>query len=434
MTQELALKVMQSGHNVFITGGAGTGKSYLLGLFREWHDRKKSGLVVTAPTGIAALNVQGRTIHSAFKLPPTRMNIEEWKATYTRDRKKASYIRLSILKIKTLVIDEISMVHADTLDLIDGIMQWATHDKKPFGGVQVIVIGDFFQLEPINKPRKKNDIYFDEMWEASADKNKFAWKSKVWSKAKFKTCYLTQKYRQSEGDKLVEVLDAIREGRGEDAQPLLHAMKHDREDTVKLYTKNVNVDALNLLELNKLDTEEKIHIAKERGSEYFIKNFYKNSLWQKELTLKVGALVMFIINDPMERYVNGSMGRIESYRGNTPLVRLVDGSLVLAEAVENEIKINNEYQATVTQIPLKLAWAITIHKSQGLTLESLEIDLEDVFTYGMGYVALSRAKSYEGINLIGYNQLALKVNPYSLFIDAYMKRASAKTEEEFRNV
>jgi len=416
--QNTALNILKTGNNVFITGSAGTGKTYLLNQFIFYLKSRKIAPTIVAPTGIAASHLQGQTIHSFFSLG-IRPEIDSYYIELLLEKK---YLQTRFSKLKVLIVDEISMVSPEMFWAMDRILRAFKRDNRPFGGIQVVLSGDFFQLPPISKVQK--------------DK-RFAWQSPSWKELALKTCYLQEKFRQDD-NVLIAILDEIRSGKvSTHTYDVLNSRFHkelsiDFEPT-KLYTHNIDVDRINNDELVKLNNTPHAFKYKSEGSAKNIEKIFKSSLVLEELTLKKDAVVMFIKNNPEKGYVNGTTGVVIDFdkETNFPIIKTSDGVIVKLEledwTMENE---SANIVAKVSQLPLKLAWAITIHKSQGMTLGAAEIDLSKTFEVGQGYVALSRIKNIDGLKLMGLNDMALTVDPLILYIDDRIKTASKKASDE----
>ena len=418
MKQQTALTILKLGENVFITGSAGTGKTYLLREFIQYLKSQKIYPAVVAPTGISASHLKGQTIHSYFSLG-IRDKIDEGYIDYLLDKK---YLQKRFKNLQVLIVDEVSMVSPEIFDAMDIILQAFKGSIEPFGGVQVVLSGDFFQLPPISKTKKEK---------------RFAWQTQSWKELNLKSCYLEEKFRQND-IRLIRILDEIRGGKISDYTHNMLESRFNIELTpnftpTKLYTHNADVDKINNIELNRLKGAPKIYLYESKGSEKNVEKIFKSSLVLKELTLKKDAVVIFIKNNHEKDYVNGTTGVVEGFSpiDNMPIVRTSDGDRVRVEYEDWTLENNQgEILATVSQIPLRLAWAITIHKSQGMTLSSAQIDLSKTFEVGQGYVALSRIKELDGLKLIGINYKALKVDPLILHIDPKIKSASEKIEQE----
>jgi ATP-dependent DNA helicase PIF1 len=383
------------GDSLFITGKAGTGKSTLLNYFRKNTTKK---FVVLAPTGLAALHVGGSTIHSFFGLPlrPILKNdpdIKGWSKGHPRYR--------ILQKMDTLIIDEVSMVRADIMDAIDLSMRLTLDDERPFGGKQVVLIGDVFQLSPVLTAAEGEN--FDTY------SNPYFFSSDAFQSQSFKILELKKIYRQLDED-FIFLLNRIRNGTaGNDELDELnkrHSPAIEAQDfVINLSTINSLADAVNQKKLNELSYPGITYKGKVERS--FQERLFPASL---QLTLKIGAQIMMVKNDLLGRWVNGSIGKIENISENEIMVRFANGAIHLVETVTWENKtyqwdagkhtITTEILGTYTQYPIKLAWAITIHKSQGLTFDNVIIDMgKGAFAHGQLYVALSRCKTLSGITL-----------------------------------
>ena len=421
MKQQTALNILKSGKNVFITGSAGTGKTYLLNLYTQYLNERRVYPTIVAPTGIAASHLGGQTIHSFFSLG-IRDSIDEGYVDFLLDKK---YLKARFSKLKVLIIDEVSMISPEMFSAMDLILRGFKGTDAPFGGVQVVISGDFFQLPPVSKVKKEK---------------RFAWQSPVWKDLGLQTCYLQEKFRQDD-DKLIQVLDDIRSGEISSASEEILASRLEKVldanvAATKLYTHNVDVDRINLAELAKLKGPEKLYVYESKGSTKNIEKIFKSGLLLEELVLKKGAVVIFIKNNTEEGYVNGTTGTVESFSpiDNMPIVRTSGGKKIKLEledwSIEND---SGKVLATVSQVPLRLAWAITVHKSQGMTLDAAEIDLSKTFETGQGYVALSRIRNIEGLRLMGLNNMALRVDPLILHVDGRIKEASHKAQSQIES-
>ena len=417
MKQITALNILKTGKNVFVTGSAGTGKTYLLNQYIQYLKERRIYATIVAPTGIAASHLKGQTIHSFFALGIRDTTVDNGYVEFLQDK---SYLKTRFSKLQVLIIDEVSMVSPEIFASMDKVLRAFKNSPEPFGGVQVVISGDFFQLPPVSKEYKEK---------------RFAWQSPVWKALALKSCYLQEKFRQDD-DQLIKILDEIRTGEvSSESQSVLDDCFEKELNSefraTKLYTHNMDVDRINLEELAKLKGKAQLFKYSSKGSAKNIEKIFKTALVLEELTLKKDAIVLFIKNNPEKGYVNGTTGVVLGFEGDIPVVKTTTGQKIrlLAEdwTVEND---KGETVATVSQIPLRLAWAITIHKSQGMTLDAAEIDLSKTFEVGQGYVALSRIKSIEGLRLMGLNEMALKVDPLTLRIDEPIKKASLKSTEE----
>lgn len=416
MLQNEAFDLLKMGKNIFLTGEAGSGKTYLLNKYIQYLKDHQVKVAITASTGIAATHLQGQTIHSWSGIGvKDSLTADDIEKIITTDKIKRNY-----KKTKTLIIDEISMLHKHQLDMVDTIARLILQKDQPFGGIQVIVCGDFFQLPPIHSERTFNQ------------EKHFAFEATSWEQGKFHVCYLHEQYRQGD-DPLYTVLNDIRSGKaGEQTKvPLRTRYKkepHGETKATKLYSRNINVDVINHKELASIPGQEKVFKMTTVGYKTIVEGLKKSCLALEELKLKIGAEVMFIKNDPHGKYANGTRCVVidfEKSPDHYPLVKTHDGSIFVAYPEEWKYEDNGVVRAIITQIPLRLAWAITIHKSQGMTLDAAEIDLGDAFEPGMGYVALSRVRRLNGLKLMNLNEMALKVHPKILHHDQFFRDRSS---------
>jgi hypothetical protein len=420
MTQAQALSIMKTGVNIYLTGSAGSGKTYLLNQYIAYLHEHDIPVAITASTGIAATHMNGMTIHGW-----SGIGIKERLDEHDLELLEAKqYLWKRFEKARVLIIDEVSMLHAHRLDMIERVCRRFKRSDKPFGGLQVILSGDFFQLPPINRsnePDLKDMIIYSEAW-------------RLMNPA---ICYLTEQHRQ-EDEVLTGILNTIRdntisEAQYEILQQRIGALLLNDAKPTKLYTHNANVDMENHNELATIQQEEHIYKMTSTGPEMLVEILKKSCLAHEELRLKVGAEVMCIKNNFEEGYVNGSRGVITDFlpSNNTPVVNLYNGKIIHMTPETWAIEEDGKTKASISQIPLRLAWAITIHKSQGMSLDNAEIDLSRAFAYGMGYVALSRVRTLAGIRLIGFSPDALQVDPKVLEFDQDLRNESVQNELMF---
>ena len=403
MKQDRALEIMLRGDNIMLTGPAGAGKSYLLNTFIGKARRKKKKVVVTATTGLAAAHLGGQTIYSWSGIGLGKALHEDYIYMMSETRKKA------IRKTDVLIIDEVSMMHDYNLDMVDQAMRIIRENDEPMGGIQLILCGDFFQLPPVTQ----------------GGGGRFVTNSQVWGRLNLSMCYLEEQHR-AEDLRLQEILNAMRAGdiRQRHLNWLLSRMQLEPQgDVTRLYTTNADVDALNEAELAKIAGDSHFYMRTSRGKWEAIINLQRNVLAPETLELKLGALVMAVKNDPEGRYHNGSVGHVLEFTSEGfPIVDFKYPVVIYPD--EWELKSGDKTIAAITQIPLRLAYAITVHKSQGMTLDAAELDLSKAFVEGMGYVGLSRVKNLDNLYLKGINQRALMVSHEAQRIDAELRDKS----------
>ncbi len=396
MIQAKALELLQAGRNVFLTGPAGSGKTYLLNQFIRWLKQHKKKVAVTASTGIAATHLGGITIHSWSGIG-INDQFNDWQLDTLLQNQKL-YYRLT--KTDVLIIDEISMLDAMRLDLVDRVLRTIRKNSAAFGGMQVVLCGDFFQLPPIRRDHQPVRFAFEAVaWQQLSD---------------LAVCYLDLVFRHS-NDPLLNILNEIRQG--ELSEDSLAALQDRLEVTVpdaiiptRVYTHNVDVDAVNQTELDRLVGEVKIFQMTQTGNHTQIEILKKSCLAPEILQLKVGAAVMCLKNNIKQGYANGTLGTVIHMVGETVTIQTITGKEITIYRDTWMIERDGKTVATITQLPLRLAWAITVHKSQGMTLDTIEVDLSKSFAPGMGYVALSRVRSLSGLYLRGINQRALVID------------------------
>ena len=419
MTQEEALDILKMGQNVFLTGPAGSGKTYLLNKYIEYLKEHEIPVAVTASTGIAATHMDGRTIHSwaGIKIKDHLTKKELNSIIYNTE----SYNRINNPKI--LIIDEISMLDARRFDLVNSVCRAIRKKDKPFGGLQLVVCGDFFQLPPVPK--------------RGHPPPKFAFESSGWKSSNIIVCYLEKQYRQNDL-RFLEILNAVRGNAVTEEIVNIIMGRHQKSidgysKPTKLYTHNRDVDAINSFELAQIKLGSHFYYMTFSGEPELVAELKKSCLAPQELELKKGAFVMFVKNNFDGGYVNGTLGTIVDFDkdDDNPIVEKRDGTkIVVGPASWTTEDDEGVVLARISQMPLTLAWAITVHKSQGMSLDCAEINLSRAFTEGMGYVALSRVRTLAGIKLMGLNEMSLKVNVIITELDEELKRLSEQSKKD----
>ncbi len=404
-TQEAVLTALDKGHeHLFITGEAGTGKSYIVRKWLDSHPDVDKAVAICAPTGVAALNIGGQTLHRVFNIPFSITHIDEQvrQAERRMQRAKKDYLR----GIETLLIDEISMVRADVLDYVYIMLQAVRENDLPWGGVRLVAVGDPFQLPPVVPKRDQERL--PEPW---------FFQSRAWKAEPVLTLNLVKCYRQDDPE-FIAMLNNIRRGRISTTDMAILAERYTKTPDPKaviISTLNRTVDAINERELAKIKTEEHVFTMTYQNFDEKYK-IEKNVPAPINLRLKIGARVMLLSNNYDENgfWVNGSLGEVTKIHVDTPYeklqyieVELDDGCLVKVhrnkwtseECTLEDGFLNKRILGEAIQFPIKLGYAMTVHKSQGLTLEKMHYMADYVFECGQTYVALSRATSLEGLTV-----------------------------------
>lgn len=413
------LDAIDEGHNVFITGSAGSGKTFLASQFARNTDKIAA---LTATTGIAALNIGGDTLHRVAGIGISCRQFEADKIISTwYKRAKSKYAsdaeRWNLIQnLEVLIVDEVSMLRSDQFDLIDTVFSAVRSNHLPFGGVQLVLVGDFFQLPPVVTNydiRRYPDL-----------KKPFAFQSNAWKHAGIKAFNLSTNYRQTEG-KFLDALEQIRIGNVTQKADRLFASRLNAKlksgfDPVRIFPHRKTASDENMKRLRILPASKMLSEAEYTGKDRDVESLKKECPAEDSLYFCLDAQVMMLTNDIKGRWVNGSMGTIEAIDENgNPAIRLSGGEIVNVEYhswerirhVVKKGKTETKVLATMKQFPFKLAYASTIHKSQGLTLDYVDMDLSNCFTHGQAYVALSRAKDIDGLRLRGWNPKAITANP-----------------------
>jgi ATP-dependent exoDNAse (exonuclease V) alpha subunit len=418
MTQKEALDILKTGRNVFLTGAAGSGKTFVLKEYISYLQSLDASLGITASTGIAATHMGGVTIHS-------------WSGIGIRDSLNKSdlmeiaaknHVAKKVKRASVLVIDEISMLHHYRLDLIDKVIREIKNSAEPFGGMQVVFCGDFFQLPPV-KRAGDSEVFF-------------AYHSDTWKSLNLKVCYLSEQHRQSD-EKYLKILNAVRENTVSDEiieiLKTRFGQKSEFEPT-KLYSHNRDVNTENEAELGKIPGRVHEYEMQDRGRKSLIESLKKSCLAPETLRLKEGAKVMFVKNNFEEGYVNGTLGTVIKCGFEEIKVKTFSGKIIDVERESWRIDEDGQTRAEIIQYPLRLAWAITVHKSQGMSLDAAEVNLSDSFERGMGYVALSRVRSLAGLSVKGLNHMALQINEEILEFDKKLKKLSETNSFHIRTM
>ncbi|XKT74895.1 MAG: AAA family ATPase [Patescibacteria group bacterium UBA2103] len=426
MRQADALNILKAGRNVYLTGAAGSGKTYVLNQYISYLKDRGISVAITASTGIAATHIGGVTIHSW-----SGMGIKETLSEADIDQMvQKEHLFKRYEKTKVLIIDEVSMMHPEMFDALDRLARAMKMVDAPFGGIQIVLSGDFFQLPPVTKNARAR--YIDS--------------SRAWKTMNVKVCYLEEQHRQESGS-LGNILSEIRDGEisyssQEIFEELLENKQRLNGEPTRLYTHNADVDAINEKELEKLPGELHSYEMDSSGKANLVTGLSKSILAPQYLNLKKDAIVMFVKNSFEEGYVNGTLGKVIDFEDGLPVVETYEGKKITVTIAKWEIEDEGKILASVSQLPIRLAWAITIHKSQGMSLDAAEVDLSKSFVPGQGYVALSRLRSIEGLTLLGLNRMALQVDPHVIELNKWLQSESSKwrkriesfSKEEFKKM
>lgn len=408
MKQIEALEILKSGKNVFLTGEPGAGKTHTINQFRDEMLSRGKQCAVTASTGIAATHIGGTTIHSfsgiGIKKGIGEADVNKVMGNMWKSRE--------ICETDVLIVDEVSMLDAQFIDDLDYMLKRVRADQSPFGGVQVIFVGDFFQLPPVTRPTEEDPN----------PETMFAFEAQAWQEAGLEVCYLTEQHRTSEME-FINILRRMRAGSITQADVDTLLASEGKIPDLKLFTHNADVDRLNRAELLRLPGQTYENCTYSEGIPFLKQWLIQNMLSPFKLELRVGAKVMFTKNNFEEGYVNGTIGRVVGFADRNPRVQLENSEHVV-EVKKAEWKIEDEHgevKARCVQYPLRLAYAITVHKSQGMSLDSAVINLSKVFEYGQGYVAVSRVRSLGGLKLLGASLESFHMHPKVVHFDQSIK-------------
>ncbi len=400
MTQQEALAILKTGVNVFLTGEPGSGKTHTVNAYVQYLRERGVEPAITASTGIAATHIGGYTIHS-WSGVGVRRDISDYDIEMLLSKEKTAK---RIIDAKVLIIDEISMLDATILGSVDRVLRTLRRrplmEEEPFGGLQIVFVGDFFQLPPV--PER-------------GEKSRFAFGSDSWREVNPVVCYLSEQHRQ-EDPELLDILLSMRQGSvGSKHRGHLKArigVAPEGNVVTRLYTHNADVDRLNSDQLTQIDSKEHRYEMQSQGARALVESLKNHCLSPQTLILKEGAKVMFTRNNFDAGYVNGTLGTVVGFDdGGLPIVETRSGRSLLVDTIDWTIQDGNKILAKITQLPLRLAWAITVHKSQGMSLDAAIIDLGAAFEYGQGYVALSRVRSLAGLYLERMSEQALMLHP-----------------------
>ena len=405
--QKQVIYSIEDGYNILVTGGAGTGKSYILQYLRS--NYLDHGLNITASTGVAAVNIGGQTIHSWSGIGLAKLPAE--KIIQNLLSPKLRKIRTRIQLAKMLAIDEISMISAYIFDLLDKVLRSIRQVNKPFGGLQIILFGDFLQLPPVNIASYPSDYHF-------------CFQSNIWQELKTKTINLKTVFRQQDNI-FVKLLNNLRfNSLTQDDLRILQDISKKKYCPSKvkptiLVSHNSQVEKINQFQLNHISEKSSIFKAQFTGDKNKIDFLSKNCIASSSLELKIGAQVMMLKNTYKKfNIINGSLGVVKDFSKNKgyPIVEFSNNKILTIKPVEwlleqfDQVSNKMIIEASMVQIPLILSWAITIHKSQGMTLDKIQCDLSKVFSDGQIYVALSRVRDLAGLFINGFNPNKIKVN------------------------
>ena len=389
-----ALELLRSGENVFLTGGAGSGKSFLIRQFMRELDPK--AMPILASTGAAAVLLGGRTFHSFFGLGIMDGGPDATYERASKDKKLTTRLR----NVEGVIIDEVSMIPGQALMIAEALAQKARESTLPWGGMRIITVGDFAQLPPVTMHGQIRDWSFT---------------NNVWAQSGFQAVMLSHNQRVQD-NLFLDVLSDVRHGL---VTPRVrdflneHIREHDQDHPgTRLFPRRLDADTFNQKKLAEIGEEEVIIDSIYFGSEKHVEILMKTAPVPVKLTLKLGCRVMFLQNDPQKRWVNGTRGVVTDIEADRITVRKDGGREVQVDKVSFALQdAEGNVMAQVIQFPLTLAYATTIHKSQGATLDDLWCDLSRLWEPGHAYVALSRLRSSEGLHLIGWNPRSIIVDP-----------------------
>lgn len=414
MTQSQALSLLKTGANVFLTGEPGAGKTYVINQYIAWLEACGLTVAVTASTGIAATHIGGMTIHS-WSGVGARDTLDRMALDQITSKEKT--VR-RVKKTHVLVIDEISMLDGTLVDMVNVICRTVLRSNEPFGGIQVVFVGDFYQLPPVT--RQGNAM-------------RYAFDSRSWQDANPLVCYLTEQHRQDD-DMLLSLLSSVRSNDIEDEHFTLlqeqTEIAFEAIEPTKLYTHNADVDAVNEAKLRELGGQLRRFTMSGKGNKLVQETLSRNCLSPGVLELTEDTMVMCTKNNFEVGYVNGTLGRVVEFTPveGWPVIETSVGKRITIEPTTWSMTEDNKVLGEIVQVPLRLAWAITVHKSQGMSLDAAEIDLSKAFVFGQGYVALSRVRTLAGLKVLGMSPTALRVDPKVVDQDTKFRAESDEAE------
>jgi ATP-dependent exoDNAse (exonuclease V) alpha subunit len=421
MTQQEALDILKTGANALLTGEPGSGKTYTVNAYVKWLRAHGIEPAITASTGIAATHLGGMTIH-AWSGIGIRKYLSDADADAIASKE---HVARRLGKTQVLIIDEVSMLSGDVLSMVDRVLREVRGHERAFGGVQVVLVGDFFQLPPIS---------------GRGEDTRFAFESDAFRALNPLPLYLSEQYRSGD-QSLDRVLANIRNGSADHSDISVLMTREAEEaditdDVPRLFTHNADVDRINEEKLRALPGSAKSYRMDGSGAPVLIESLKRGCLSPETLSLKQDAVVMFTKNNPIAGYMNGTLGVVTSFEFGTnyPVVETRDGRQITVSPQEWAVEEGGKIRAKISQLPLRLAWAITIHKSQGQSLDAAAIDLSKAFEYGQGYVALSRLRSLDGLHLLGWHEHALQIHPTVRARDEEFRAASKEAAAAFREL
>jgi ATP-dependent exoDNAse (exonuclease V) alpha subunit len=395
--QQEALALLQSGENIFLTGGAGCGKSFVIREFMKDLDPKI--FPILASTGTAAVLLGGRTFHSFFGLGIMEGGPEATFERASKDQKVLARIK----RVEGFVMDEVSMIPGSAFRVAEALARVAKESNLPWGGLRVIAVGDFLQLPPVTQYNQKRDWCFrDAAWDATG----------------FRPVNLTINHRVEDAEYL-RVLETLRQGKtNEEVKDYLNdkLQQHDEDwPGTRLFPRRIQSEEYNFKKLRELPGEDEVIPSIYLGPEKFTSILMKSAPVPEKLFLRVGCQVMFIQNDPNRRWVNGTKGEVVDIQSDKIIVKKYEGRQVQVEKVSFSMQdAEGNVVASVIQFPLMLAYSTTIHKSQGATLDEIWCDLGALWEPGQAYVALSRLRTGQGLHLLRWSPRSIMADPHVL--------------------